>query len=881
MPFTDQPYKEFQGSVAGGHNGNQSRIRMDHLKKRKLEEDVTNIITESKDLAESEHHSPQKVVKLGSETCHSSAVRNKSTSVLSDNKCETKKDVQQEVVKCLSVVKNKKPLTKVSKETKPKVSSDSVKGQKDLKGKDQRPVKRSKVSRECAMSDEDISQPRSSVFVESNSSGVSKRCRKPRTSTGSGYVAKNQVKDASTSDFLTSKKPKTLSTIPKSQKCSKSFAKLPKLTSKTGLKSATLKPSQKQLPGAWPQGSKKKNVMNEEKGGSTKHAKTKASASLNQLTDKRQSKCIFKKRSKLNHGSLPATVSKNFGFWRGPRLRRMASLNAQAKVHILYENEARSLSSDEQHDLDSDPTSSSASNSPSMVHSPTSKDHGRGMATSAPSAIARVSSSYSELTKSESKRLSSKDCGTKNKSSLMKKPQQHHCLVKKCQSVKSRLQESNRSVKSSKQQQHHQVKDCGSIPEVAPKRMASLNAQAILAASYSPIERPRCKDKGKTNHGQRESLTVVGKTSHISHLSVSRTDTVTQVINTVAKELSSGDSVCIGNSSITVKATEKRLLPGGVELQPSDNRTSHSYISRKAVEIIQCPTVLSDSCKSPVPEIVEPKKKKPIMADDVIVTSDGPIISLEIAKNCVISADIPDNRKEKKEGFYQEVCEQDKDDLEEALDMVKAVVATDLQTPGVVSSDKILVKTEAVRRDKIEDKAEVTITGMYINPVTNTSESFCISRIHTYKQASSTLSYSPMQPPLPTTVGGSVASVHVGIGPQSQSRQGPPSAATAPATVIPSQNQPPPQPQPGAPSLHRSMVTAPAGTGLLHGGHVATAAGHLHGGATTICPYSTTAQQCGIPGVPLVDVSLSRHYGSAFTVPHYGHHGALPYTHGK
>ncbi|GAB6024336.1 hypothetical protein CHUAL_009505 [Chamberlinius hualienensis] len=167
-------------------------------------------------------------------------------------------------------------------------------------------------------------------------------------------------------------------------------------------------------------------------------------------------------------------------------------------------------------------------------------------------------------------------------------------------------------------------------------------------------------------------------------------------------------------------------------------------------------------------------------------------------------------------------------DVEKTLDLAKMVISTDTELK--VKSENLNMRS----RDKIEDKAEVTITGMYINPMTNTSQSFCFSRVHTsYKQQASSSSSSLatfIAPPPPPPV------------------QSSPTHHRAPP---PAHHQPPSLPPP--------PLTA-----------------HCH-----FTPFPPAVQQQGggaTASVPL-DLALARHYNSAFALPqHYAQQQQQHYT---
>lgn len=369
------------------------------------------------------------------------------------------------------------------------------------------------------------------------------------------------------------------------------------------------------------------------------------------------------------------TLKNMLGYWKGTRLKRVASLNALAKVHILYENEIRGP-------LDAE------------------KDEG-------------LSSNYSESpchdnnTKTVAVRKSTSKTG-------QKLDQQN-------------MDTATTKVDQPKPKQPRKNKWANAPREIITcRRMASLNAQAILAASYSPVRPRKIKIDVESDSAKQQA------------------DTTEQVAG---------------------KATQS---PGKKKVLVAKKKNKNSATSVKCLNKSS-----KKMLKSPTSNASKPRLKKQ-----------------------------PSKAKSKVDNLGKG-------------DKIETIVG----------------KVERDRTEKVEDTAEVTITGVYINPTTNAS--ICISRVQTYKQSQT---YSP-----------------------------PPS----------------PPPSQGQASVHLPATSHVMG-GVLHSGnHLSTG---IYPFPNTVMPSSSTQTYPmnglnNIGNMPVVNVALPRHYSSAFTVPHYGH-GPITYTHG-
>lgn len=203
---------------------------------------------------------------------------------------------------------------------------------------------------------------------------------------------------------------------------------------------------------------------------------------------------IMKKRLPLSQDKtrtkedVKTRKSKLFGFWNGPKRHRVASLNALAKVHCLYENESRSnlLDSIEtttikkeqtiirrEQDVEKRCTRNDTVTTRTLRSVPGLRAVGKHWdmhdSTSSSDDNNSGSESSTETTKSKTRKDIAKKCA--DNSDDNKKP------VKKRRRNRTEL-----------------IMDLKDM--VVRKRMASLNASAILAASYSLEKRT---ERGKSD----------------------------------------------------------------------------------------------------------------------------------------------------------------------------------------------------------------------------------------------------------------------------------------------------------------------------------------------------------------------------------------------
>lgn len=219
---------------------------------------------------------------------------------------------------------------------------------------------------------------------------------------------------------------------------------------------------------------------------------------------------------------------KLFGYWNGPKRHRVASLNALAKVHCLYENESRTALL-EMCDSSSSNTTQSYSNKtqpkkteekPKESIDPPVPTHTRTLR-SAPGLRApgrhwdmlNVSTTSTSTTSEDSsdtvedKKLTLQP-SVKQKQNKKPENDPSSCSSEeenKAASKTTKTEEDsttgNKKVKK-KRKRHELMMDLKDM--VVRKRMASLNASAILAASYSVEKRPVTKKDDGGDEDQKE-----------------------------------------------------------------------------------------------------------------------------------------------------------------------------------------------------------------------------------------------------------------------------------------------------------------------------------------------------------------------------------------
>jgi hypothetical protein len=189
---------------------------------------------------------------------------------------------------------------------------------------------------------------------------------------------------------------------------------------------------------------------------------------------------------------------KLFGFWSGPKRHRVASLNALAKVHCLYENESRGA-------LLGICGASGGSNQRAPKLPPSSPENDGVTTTrtlrSAPGLrgagkhwdMHNASSTSSSSPSSEENESNSDSCLSPSTPSASYKQKRRQPKVTSS-SASCAIKKKSKQVKNLKKVVKRRRNRCELMMDlkdmVVRKRMASLNASAILAASYSVEKRP-------------------------------------------------------------------------------------------------------------------------------------------------------------------------------------------------------------------------------------------------------------------------------------------------------------------------------------------------------------------------------------------------------
>lgn len=214
-----------------------------------------------------------------------------------------------------------------------------------------------------------------------------------------------------------------------------------------------------------------------------------------------------------------------FGFWSGPKRHRVASLNALAKVHCLYENESRSSLMEIEGTMSSSSNTTQSSSKqkkpePKKVETKVVKEIVVPESTNTRSLRAvpglrgvgrhyDILNASSTTTSPSSSSDDASDSGDDKKLVLQPSVKQKQQQAKKRQETDSSdeeekqtsivtKEEENPGKKVKKRRKRHElIMDLKDM--VVRKRMASLNASAILAASYSFEKRPSSK---KDDHAE-------------------------------------------------------------------------------------------------------------------------------------------------------------------------------------------------------------------------------------------------------------------------------------------------------------------------------------------------------------------------------------------
>lgn len=171
---------------------------------------------------------------------------------------------------------------------------------------------------------------------------------------------------------------------------------------------------------------------------------------------------------------------KLMSLWNGPKRHRVASLNALAKVHCLYENESRSAILDNLDAVKSE-------TEPSSDDSPREVEPSTRTLRSVPGL--RAVGKHWDMDEGSFSSSDESSCDSMEKAVVMQKPKASEADSDSTKSGEG----SGRKRRRNRTEIIMDLKDM-----VVRKRMASLNATAILAASYSlerrSLKSPRCED---------------------------------------------------------------------------------------------------------------------------------------------------------------------------------------------------------------------------------------------------------------------------------------------------------------------------------------------------------------------------------------------------
>lgn len=216
---------------------------------------------------------------------------------------------------------------------------------------------------------------------------------------------------------------------------------------------------------------------------------------------------IMKKRvisSKNKDDEDSKCKTKLFGFWNGPKCHRVASLNALAKVHCLYENETRGNMFDmidEASKLTYAPRRETGKHQPLKIKEENGESDNPNSKASSPIPTRTLRSApglrgvgkhwdmHDESSSSEY--LSDDDCSKASVKCIKSEKNFRECNEK----VPSK--EKTSKAKKRCRKQNEIIMDLKDM--VVKKRMASLNASAILAASFSLEKRPSKTTKSDDN----------------------------------------------------------------------------------------------------------------------------------------------------------------------------------------------------------------------------------------------------------------------------------------------------------------------------------------------------------------------------------------------
>ncbi|XP_055949229.1 uncharacterized protein LOC129983676 [Argiope bruennichi] len=382
--------------------------------------------------------------------------------------------------------------------------------------------------------------------------------------------------------------------------------------------------------------------------------------------------------------------------WPTARAHRMASLNALAKVHVLYENEGRTVGENlndadecslidflnENSDIDDD-------------------DHVKVKKEPKPAINANVKrndkSKLNDIDKSKMNEGSKSKYNGGNKSKLNDGSKSKCSDKDKIKNVKKEKLQAK--VKAQKRGKKRKFPDVEIIDTKICKRMASLNAQAILAASYLQEPKPKrvYRRNEKCNGASDEKEAAMGTECDITVIKTEKEDDVT-FIETKLVERNDKQNEILKNSS--KEQMNKSIDPSVThKKQTSDNQRPET-----------------------------PKQKNDSDEPDLTIIESNTDLASASRKCSVANSVVASSAATTKVGVTQ---------------------YTEVTKVQINTHNDAEIKTDSKSERKIEQilsNDDVAITQMYHYQSKSTNESYCVQMQTTYKPGSRNLSPSTSRP---------------------------------------------------------------------------------------------------------------------------------------
>jgi hypothetical protein len=319
----------------------------------------------------------------------------------------------------------------------------------------------------------------------------------------------------------------------------------------------------------------------------TVKAEDKTSESDIKVTDdsrgkERAKKYLGVKRSRAEGGKSGSSGSdterrarrmKLFGFWSGPKRHRVASLNALAKVHCLYENESRGA-------LVGVCGGTNAGNNQRATKPSLSPENGTLTTTRTLRSAPGLRGVGKHWDMHNASSTSSSDDNESNSESYLSSPCSPPASYKpkRCQpkvpTAGCKIKGKSKQVKSVKKVVKRQRSRCELMMDlkdmVVRKRMASLNASAILAASY-------CVEKRAVKSVKEDAGVTVG-TNNIQVKNKTKKRLVTNKVLEVEDESSSISSdIEIEECDLEDRGSSRSVIE--VRTTPSGGQSSNKKVA--------------------------------------------------------------------------------------------------------------------------------------------------------------------------------------------------------------------------------------------------------------------------------------------------------------